>query len=284
MLLAALLIVVRPRRFARVATILITFARTIEADRVLRLVSNAGLLAMPMFHARQLAWTIWWTTCLAGVTLLKRQLEPAMPASRWPRAAVVVVTLLAGKFLLLDALLLGLFSAPGRSVVIANLQCFTAAVVLAALALFHLRSPYHPENLAARARYGTFASVLASLLLLVTGGLELHRFFTTTSSPLAEQVAFSIYFAVYAIVLVSIGFKLRRAPLRYFALALYALTLVKVMLVDLAHVTTGYRILSCMGLGLLLLATSVLYGQVSPRLAQKEQYDIGVDPAGSVVK
>ena len=40
----------------------------------------------------------------------------------------------------------------------------------------------------------------------------------------------------------------------------------KVVFVDLAHAGQGYRVLSFLGLGLLLLGTSVLYGKLSPRL------------------
>jgi uncharacterized membrane protein len=54
--------------------------------------------------------------------------------------------------------------------------------------------------------------------------------------------------------------------LRYFALALLALTLAKVVVVDLSSIGYGYRVLSFLGLGLLLLGTSVMYGKVSPKL------------------
>jgi uncharacterized membrane protein len=41
---------------------------------------------------------------------------------------------------------------------------------------------------------------------------------------------------------------------------------VKVVFVDLSQVGRGYRIISFMVLGLLLLGTSVLYGKLTPRL------------------
>ena len=43
-------------------------------------------------------------------------------------------------------------------------------------------------------------------------------------------------------------------------------TLLKVVLFDMSDVQTGYRVLSFLGLGLLLMGTSVLYGKLSPVL------------------
>jgi uncharacterized membrane protein len=41
---------------------------------------------------------------------------------------------------------------------------------------------------------------------------------------------------------------------------------VKIVVIDLGQVGTGYRVLSFMGVGAMLLGTSVLYGKLSPRL------------------
>ncbi len=54
--------------------------------------------------------------------------------------------------------------------------------------------------------------------------------------------------------------------LRLIGLGLLGLTLAKVVLVDLSGAGTGWRILSFVGLGLLLLGTSVLYGRFGPAL------------------
>jgi uncharacterized membrane protein len=78
-----------------------------------------------------------------------------------------------------------------------------------------------------------------------------------------------VFWSVYAIACVAIGFAVRVAGVRYFGLALFALTLFKVVFVDLSTVSTGYRILSFLGLGLLLLGTSVLYGKLSPVLLKE---------------
>jgi uncharacterized membrane protein len=111
-------------------------------------------------------------------------------------------------------------------------------------------------------------------LLLWCGTLEIDRAFDRLPSLIAmfhdpqtaRQVAMSIFWSAFAIGAVAVGFATRTAGLRYFGLALFALTLAKVAVIDLRHAETGYRILSTMGLGGLLLLTSVVYGKLSPGL------------------
>lgn len=121
-------------------------------------------------------------------------------------------------------------------------------------------------------RVSPFA-MLGLLTIAWTITFEIDRAFSSTvavgwftDAQLAKQVAFSIIWSIFAVVAVAIGFRIRVAGLRYFGLALLAFTLLKVVTIDLAQVSTGYRILSFLGLGLLMLGTSVLYGKLSPRL------------------
>ncbi len=82
---------------------------------------------------------------------------------------------------------------------------------------------------------------------------------------LAEEVAISIFWSFFAIAAVLAGFHFWSAGLRLFGLTLFGITVLKVLLIDLREVRFGYRILSLLGLGLLLLATSVLYGKVGSK-------------------
>ena len=58
-----------------------------------------------------------------------------------------------------------------------------------------------------------------------------------------------------------------RARVRYAALALLGLTVLKVFLVDLAAVRTVYRVLSFLVLGVVLLGVSLLYQKTRPPAA-----------------
>ncbi len=83
-----------------------------------------------------------------------------------------------------------------------------------------------------------------------------------TEPGLAEQVALSVWWAAAAVAAVAAGFARRLPDLRYVGLGLLAVTLLKVVLVDLSGVAAGWRVLSFLGLGGLLLVTSVLYGRL----------------------
>src|SRR5207245_1593111 len=101
-------------------------------------------------------------------------------------------------------------------------------------------------------------SLLVALVLLWAGTIEIDRYFSAGLIPThAEQVSLSIFWSLFAVAAVLTGFLMRSAPLRYVGLGLFAITLVKVVSIDMSQVQTGYRILSFMGLGILLLGTSV---------------------------
>ena len=67
------------------------------------------------------------------------------------------------------------------------------------------------------------------------------------------QMALSVLWSVYAAVLMAIGFLRRAAAIRWAALGLFAVTIVKVMMVDIAVLQQLYRIIAFFVLGLVLL-------------------------------
>lgn len=76
------------------------------------------------------------------------------------------------------------------------------------------------------------------------------------------QVGLSVLWTLYAAATMAWGF-IRSAPwVRYAALGLFGLTIAKVFVVDLAAVSTAYRIVSFLILGLVLLGVSFVYQKV----------------------
>jgi uncharacterized membrane protein len=73
------------------------------------------------------------------------------------------------------------------------------------------------------------------------------------------QVGLSVLWTLYAALALGWGFVRRRAAVRYAALGLLGLTVLKVFAVDFAAVKTSYRILSFLVLGVVLLLVSVVY-------------------------
>lgn len=74
-----------------------------------------------------------------------------------------------------------------------------------------------------------------------------------------RNASISVFWTIYAIALISLGVMYRNAFLRWWALALFGLTIGKVFLFDLAVLPTPYRIISFMVLGVILLLASWFY-------------------------
>ncbi len=76
-----------------------------------------------------------------------------------------------------------------------------------------------------------------------------------------ETVAISILFALYAVILVSLGVAARSVVNRIAGLALIALVILKLYLFDIWQLERIYRISAFVALGILLIATSFLYSR-----------------------
>jgi dolichyl-phosphate-mannose--protein O-mannosyl transferase len=77
--------------------------------------------------------------------------------------------------------------------------------------------------------------------------------------PRAQLAALSILWTACSIGMMVCGFMYRRAALRKCALVLFAATIFKVFLYDMAEAATPFRIASFMVLGLVLIGASYLY-------------------------
>jgi len=181
------------------------------------------------------------------------------------------------KWAFMDLLAHRILEPPVVQSIFFSLSGFTSSVLLIALALLHFRASGSIQTNPHSRLIQQLADGLAvgAFFWLGTFGID-QAFINMGASAVfsdpnrAEQVALSIYWSVFAIAAIAAGFGWRVAELRYFGLGLFALTLLKVVTIDLSQVSTGYRILSFLGLGILLLGTSVLYGKVSPMLLAKE--------------
>ena len=76
------------------------------------------------------------------------------------------------------------------------------------------------------------------------------------------QMSLSLFWAVYATAVLAVGFRLQLARLRWLAIGFYALTVGKVLLVDMASLGEGYRIVAFFVLALLLGISARLYQRV----------------------
>jgi uncharacterized membrane protein len=235
-------------------------------------VVGAAFAALPPLGVTFALLAYGWVLVAAGQVMRSPELQPA---------GLLLIGVSALKWLFADTLnqlLTGPSAPPVDRPLFNPAAALGAALIVSGLAM--LVVPLHD----ARERWtralrsaGGFCAILV-LFWLVT--LEIGRWYAVRvdaargtlaadDSVRAAQVTISVFWSVYAIACVALGFAIRVAGVRYFGLALFALTVVKVFFVDLSTVSTGYRILSFLGLGLLLLGTSVLYGKLSPVLLKE---------------
>lgn len=82
----------------------------------------------------------------------------------------------------------------------------------------------------------------------------------------AQTAGLSVLWTVFGAALMAAGFRLRWRSIRLVAMGLFAATLGKLFLFDMAHVETPFRILSFSGVGVILIAVSFLYHRFGDRL------------------
>jgi len=86
---------------------------------------------------------------------------------------------------------------------------------------------------------------------------------------LMRQFSYSAIWLIYGAALMAVGFWKKSAFIRWQALALIAVTIGKVFIYDSGNLKTGYRILSFIALGVVLLAISFVYFKISARSPEK---------------
>ena len=114
--------------------------------------------------------------------------------------------------------------------------------------------------------YRIAATITAVTLALFYLTLEVRRLFhgPILAGPIsdAEQYAYSTVWLAFGIVLLAVGFYLRSQLARLPALAVIALTIAKVFIIDTASISGIYRALSVIGLGVVLLGIGWVYQHV----------------------
>ncbi len=248
-----------------VAVLILLWAGTLTIHHLVIGWLPTGWSALSRLQCENLFWTVWWTTGVSILFLTFRALagrlrSEVLLAQRW-----WLIVLLAVKYLVIDTLFFRVTRGVTAGPVVLNLRAAAGAVLFGGLMILI-------AGLLDRARRAV-AVGFAVLVLLWAGSFEIDQGFANLSATgslakpaLAEQVALSVFWSVFALSTVAVGFRWRHAGVRYFGLTVFAITLLKVVTIDLSQLGGGYRILSFLGLGVLMMGTSVLYGKLAPRL------------------
>ncbi len=117
-----------------------------------------------------------------------------------------------------------------------------------------------------RTKLAPAAAFLGLLLVFWLINLEVADYYSPgryiefdATRSLARDLTMSVAWAVYAMVLLGLGIARGLRPLRLVSLGFLVLTVAKVFLHDLSNLTGVYRVLSFLGLGVSLIAVSLIY-------------------------
>jgi uncharacterized membrane protein len=159
----------------------------------------------------------------------------------------------------------GFFEPPAGFVPIFNARVGATLVIVAVcyvLALLHQR---YGEQMSDRAGPEIAALyVLGNVITIALLTTEISFYWrmredTDAAARLARSASISVAWAVYGTALIVVGIVRRYAPVRYLAIALLAVTIVKAFLSDLSMLGGIYRIIGFVGLGVFLLLGAWLY-------------------------
>jgi uncharacterized membrane protein len=113
------------------------------------------------------------------------------------------------------------------------------------------------------------AALIVNALILIAVSLEIDSYWSSRGfvadwrafarHRMYAEFSYSAWFMLFGAILLAVGFSRRSAFLRWQGLVLLAFSVAKVFLVDMSALSQGYRILSFLGLGALLLAVSFVY-------------------------
>lgn len=109
---------------------------------------------------------------------------------------------------------------------------------------------------------------LFHLTILVTASNEVIHWFNMLNSSESYKFGLTILWGAYALLLISLGIRSRKKYLRVAAIALLALTMLKLFLYDLADLGTVAKTIAFIALGLFLLIISFLYNKYRERLSK----------------
>ena len=135
-------------------------------------------------------------------------------------------------------------------------------IVSVGVALWSARENLDDAGANEKAELGIF-SVLINVFALIALSLEFWDYYgkgvTVMEADLARHLSLSVLWTIYATILILLGVQQKSPLLRWQALVLFGLVVIKVFIYDLASLDRAYRILSFLVLGSLLMVVSFLY-------------------------
>jgi uncharacterized membrane protein len=113
--------------------------------------------------------------------------------------------------------------------------------------------------------FAVLSTIAFNLIAVLTGVREVSAFWAapanawTADAALQQALAISAFLMLYGAALLAVGFWRRNGFLRWQALVLLVFTIGKTFVYDMRSLSQGYRVVSFLGLGALLMAISFAY-------------------------
>jgi uncharacterized membrane protein len=224
----------------------------------------AGVGTLAFFVATGLCWggvalTLIWIGWAGGLAAMV-YVRGAERLDYLPHAAAAVFVA-ALRWIALDGLrpIAASWDQPGTIAPVVNLVAFAGVLLIGLVLVVGRRLSADMKGL---------APIGAAVLGFATLNFETLRAVDYCAGNLADfvtakLVALSVLWALVGLGAVLVGFARRVQSLRYAALGLLGVTLLKILFVDLAQVRPAYRILSFLAVGGLLLCVSFVYHRQS---------------------
>ena len=126
------------------------------------------------------------------------------------------------------------------------------------------------------AELATTAVGIAVALIFATTSLEVARIATPlTDEQSAQRAAVSIWWGIFAVIMLATGLLRHRPIVRRFGLGLLAVATLKAVLFDLVGVPAGWRVASFLTLGVLMLGVGIVYARLTaPPAADKLETEL----------
>ncbi len=115
---------------------------------------------------------------------------------------------------------------------------------------------------------GDFLKVCASLYLWFAVSWEITQYYRGNGSENARNLVLSLWWMIYAAVLMPLSAIRGFAVLRKVAVVFFGLAIAKVFLYDVGTLDTGYRIVSFIVLGVILLSISFIYQKHKEKITE----------------
>ncbi len=239
----------------------ILWGLSFEIDRIL---AGVGVLPWPQWQALVLWWALLWG--VGGLVMMAYGVGRSVPPMRNTGWAVTAISSFAW---LLPGTLLGRVVDGVMPVShILNLQSSIGFALAGLLGIgVWLVMRYKPARLPTTLT--SISLVLIGAIGWWLGSLEIDRYFD--SNTMGKHMGLSMYWMLYGVLLVLLGFARNVSACRYVGLGLLTMTVVKVLIIDLSTIDQIWRVISFIVSGLLLIATSVAYRKFASRLPSGTQ-------------